>query len=364
MNHLQCLGLAFLTLALSLPAPAAPENPAFEDPLDHPAASRSAVASRPMMAVAAAGQTLVAVGMRGMVVLSRDAGKSWSQSASPVQSDLLAVHFPEPQQGWAVGHDGVILHSEDGGKTWQKQFDGRMAGSQFKKYYEELAGLSDSARTGLLGVVESDYGSGPTLPFLDVWFEDAQHGFVVGSYGLIAGTVDGGKTWQPWMDRIDNEQSLNLNSIRGIGGNVYIAGEQGLVYKLNRTAGRFEKVATGYAGSFFGIAGGVEGVIAFGLRGAAYRSVDGGKTWTAVTCATQATLTGGSYGAARKQVFLVTDTGQVVSAAADTGPLELLPIQGGLLTGDITQGTDSLVLVGLDGIHTHSITPAALASTH
>ena len=31
----------------------------------------------------------------------------------PVSSDLVAVAFPTPQQGWAVGHDGVILASAD-----------------------------------------------------------------------------------------------------------------------------------------------------------------------------------------------------------------------------------------------------------
>ena len=32
-------------------------------------------------------------------------------------SDLVAVHFPTPQLGWAVGHDETILNTVDGGEN-------------------------------------------------------------------------------------------------------------------------------------------------------------------------------------------------------------------------------------------------------
>src|SRR5512134_2822062 len=47
------------------------------------------------------GEKFVAVGDRGGIIVSAD-GKSWQQVAVPVRAALTAVHFPDPQHGWAV----------------------------------------------------------------------------------------------------------------------------------------------------------------------------------------------------------------------------------------------------------------------
>ena len=36
-------------------------------------------------------------------------------------------------------------------------------------------------------------------PFLDVLFSDASEGFVIGAFGLVLRTRDGGKSWEPWI---------------------------------------------------------------------------------------------------------------------------------------------------------------------
>jgi photosystem II stability/assembly factor-like uncharacterized protein len=116
---------------------------------------------------------------------------------------------------------------------------------------------------------------------------------VVGSFGMVAATEDGGKTWEPWLHRIANPESLNLNAIRGIGGRIYIAGERGMVFSLDAAGNRFVENATGYTGSFFGIAGNAEVLVAFGLRGTAYRSIDQGKNWAPLKLPDDATIMGG-----------------------------------------------------------------------
>ena len=70
--------------------------------------------------LATAGQSVVAVGERGIILMSVD-GKAWKQSASPVDVLLNAVFFLDSQHGWAVGHDAAIIATEDGGKTWKLQ---------------------------------------------------------------------------------------------------------------------------------------------------------------------------------------------------------------------------------------------------
>ena len=76
----------------------------------------------------------------------------------------------------------------------------------------------------------------PTNPLLDVWFEDAKPGYVVGAFGLMLRTRDGGTTGSRCCTR-DNPKTLHLYAVRGIGGDLYIAGEQGLLLKLDRASG-------------------------------------------------------------------------------------------------------------------------------
>ena len=263
----------------------------FRDPLDHPAVKVARVAERPMQAVAKAGARLVAVGARGMIAVSPDQGKTWNQVVSPVQSDLVALHFPSATHGWAVGHDGVVLHSADGGATWVRQLDGRLAKERFAHHYANAATPAEAAAAR---AVAENYRAGPSLPFLDVWFDDEQHGFVVGAFGLLAATTDGGKSWTPWMDRIDNPDLLSLNAVRGGDGGVYIVGERGAIFRLDRAAGRFVRSDTGYEGSLFGLAVSPDVTLAFGLRGAVYRSADKGASWTRVDTPTAATFSAGA----------------------------------------------------------------------
>ncbi|BBO82043.1 hypothetical protein DSCO28_26090 [Desulfosarcina ovata subsp. sediminis] len=308
-----CLFALVGTLIAFAPARA---DAKFKDPLDYPAKMCAGVTTRPLLDITHAGTAMVAVGSRGMIIRSEDGGKNWTQSAVPVQSDLLAVNFPTSQDGWAVGHSGVILHSSDGGKNWTKQLDGRIAADVFKKYYAArlLSGnVSDPLMTAAAAEIDLNYKVGPSLPWLSVWFEDAERGFVVGSYGQIAATSDGGKTWEPWLHRVDNnEQWLNLNSIRDVGGNIYIAAERGMVFMLDRENQRFRGTETGYAGSFFGIVGDTGNLLAFGLRGVVYRSANSGATWEALKMPTKATMTAGTHISDSVGFILVNNAGQIL----------------------------------------------------
>ena len=120
----------------------------------------------------------IAVGQRGHVLYSDDAGKTWRQADVPVSSDLVAVHFPSASAGWAVGHDGVVLHSADGGATWTRQFDGRALGAVLVDYYTRAAAgasAADAKRAErLLAEARRFAEQGAENPFLDVWFENAR----------------------------------------------------------------------------------------------------------------------------------------------------------------------------------------------
>ena len=150
---------------------------------------------------------------------------------------------------------------------------------EFEAYYNSLIASGNGALSVPLQQVHVNYDNGPTLPWLGIWFSDAQTGYIVGSFGDIAHTEDGGKTWQPWLDHIDNPNFYDLNAVAEVGGQIYIAGEQGIVYRLDAAHEKFVALSTGYGGSLFGLTGTVKTLIAFGMEGMIYHSEDRGQTW-------------------------------------------------------------------------------------
>jgi photosystem II stability/assembly factor-like uncharacterized protein len=238
----------------------------------HAGAAQPLAPNAVLTGLARAGKRVVAVGQRGHVLLSDDGAKTWQQADVPVSSDLVAVCFANAESGWAVGHDGVVLHSADAGRSWKRQLDGRTLGDVLVAHYLK------SGDAKWLAEARRFADQGAENPFLDVWFDDARSGIVVGAFGLALRTGDGGKTWEPLLHATDNPKSLHLYAVRRIGGELFIAGEQGLLLKLDRDGARFSALTLPYAGTLFGLVGKDRVVVAHGLRGNVVRSGDGGQT--------------------------------------------------------------------------------------
>lgn len=346
-------GLATFMVAVAGPSATAAQG--FLDPLETPAQMRTNPQTRSQMALAVVpGGRLISVGSRGMVLISDDAGQSWSQAAVPVQSDLLSVRFVTEKDGWIVGHEGVVLRTSDGGKTWKKQLDGRSAEKLFKAFYANKG----DAGVAALKQLETNYKAGPALPMLDVWFEDAMNGFAVGPFGMLLATIDGGATWQPWLDRIDNPGYLNLNAIRAIGKDIFIVGERGQIYRLERNKKYFERTDTGYAGSFFGLVSSDTAIVAFGLRGTVYRSLDAGKTWKPVPVPTEQTISAGAGTADGRGFLLGSVAGELLSGDASGAEFSVItPTVPNRLTGIAVLADGTRVMVGIGGVTRLGVAP-------
>jgi photosystem II stability/assembly factor-like uncharacterized protein len=349
---------AFASLALALPS--APMAAGYRDVLEQPATSTPLAARGLFNGLARAGPRVVAVGQRGHILISDDAGATWTQARVPVSSDLVAVTFPTPTQGWAVGHDGVVLHSADAGATWTRQLDGLAVGRLVHAWY------ADASAKGELGSAEQAASlmteakriekQGHDNPFLDVWFADERTGFVVGAFNLILRTADGGKSWEPWMHRTDNPRALHLYAIREAGGRLHIAGEQGLLLRLDEPAGRFRALEIPYKGTLFGLAGGPASVVAFGLRGNAFRSVDGGKSWSKVETGLQVGLTGGA--AHEGRLVLVSQAGHVLVSRDDGASFVLGKSERSLPAAAVVgAGAGALVIAGPRGVRAQRLEP-------
>jgi photosystem II stability/assembly factor-like uncharacterized protein len=267
----------------------------------------------PLLGVTTAGSRIVAVGLRGHIVYSDDVGRSWAQAKVPVETDLVSVCFSTPNLGWAVGHGGVVLRSLDGGKNWTRQFSGQQLNELAIRYFERRRGeagapQADNSKSG--GSAKPDE-SVPSL--LDVWFDSPTKGTIVGTFNTIFRTEDGGMTWIPWMDRIDNPEKLHFYSVKGSGNTLYIAGEKGNVWRFDPRSQRWVSVPTGYAGTLFGLIVDGPKVVAFGMRGSCFLSEDAGKSWAPVATQRKAGITAGLR-LADGEIVLADQTGGFVQS--------------------------------------------------
>jgi photosystem II stability/assembly factor-like uncharacterized protein len=257
------LGLAALAVAFG--AVAADGAPALQA---RPAARVAHAATAALLGSARAGERIVAVGDRGVVLLSDDGGKQWRQARSvPVRSALTSVSFADARRGWAVGHWGVVLATDDGGETWQLQ-------------------RSDTLED---------------RPLFAVHAFDARHLVAVGLWSLVLTSADGGKNWSPVTLPLPpavegakaRKADLNLFALfADAQGRVYAAAERGMVLRSDDHGATWTYLPTGYKGSFWTGASPAPGVlIAAGLRGSIYRSADDGKTWQRVDSGSKSSIT-------------------------------------------------------------------------
>ena len=362
------------------------------DLLALPAVQTSSATSALLLDVSPRGEgAFVAVGEYGVILVSEDGGESWTQAQVPVSIMLTGVYFPTDESGWAVGHDGVILHSGDGGHSWEKQLDGNQLNemiipvaerivekfrarvealqsvesaeeSPVETTDEDLAYLMEDAEFMLeeaefmLEGATDDVDAGPVRPLLDVWFRDAREGFVVGSYGMLLHTVDGGQTWNLVSDRIGSAQAFHLNQIAAApDGALFIAGESGYIYRSFDGGQNWDILQPGYEGSFYGMLIVPDGtdsyeLLAYGLRGNLFRSTDKGENWMGVDSGTTITLTSGKVlpdrtvvVAGQAGLILVRPPGQSSFSAANNPDRRVI-------SGIEQQSDGHLLLVGLGGV--------------
>ena len=271
----------FFALACALSVAVAARAPAVQPPESSAEPARLAAQSL-LIAVATAGARLVAVGDRGVIVLSDDRGTSWTQALDvPTQALLTGVCFLDGAHGVAVGHDEVILTTADAGATWRR----------------------------------THYAPEAQRPLLDVWCGGGGHAIAVGAYNSYLTSEDGGASWTarkftaapppgaraartgPSAGAAEHGAAgggYHLNRIVPAGASrLYIAAEAGHLYRSDDGGATWHELSPPYEGSFFGVLplpG--EAVLAFGLRGHLYRSEDAGSSWQKIETGTVALLDG------------------------------------------------------------------------
>jgi photosystem II stability/assembly factor-like uncharacterized protein len=256
---------------------------------------------------------------------------------------LTRVYFVSPKLGWAVGHDGNVLASSDGGINWELQRDGvadqaiineRRAGiakDRVNTLRSQLVSEEvDSSDELILQLEEAEYtlseaqldleGAVFAPPLMDVWFANEQQGWASGAYGTLLRTSNGGRQWQDWSHKVDDEDQLHLNGVMGtVDGTMFLASEWGTIFRSSTGGESWEAIASGYEGSFFGLTvnPATASLFAYGLRGTIYRSVDGGISWAEVQSRAQESLFGAYANEGGRLIFV--GSGGNVSQTIDDG---------------------------------------------
>jgi photosystem II stability/assembly factor-like uncharacterized protein len=251
------------------------------------------------------------VGHEGIVFKTENSGESWTEQKSDTKNPLFDLSITGPQSVWAIGDQSTVIHTADGGNTWSVQKveismigvreDMTLAVGDPIFYgvscvddntcfvvgeFGQVRMTTDGGKTwgaghgGLLGAARGKtiYRDVMSMPsFLCVRARDAQHAVAVGTYGAIASTSDGVNwTWN------QSPVGAPLYDIRALpDGDYLIVGASGTVIRGNPESGWKEVQmppgvftwisASDYDSAGHGVAGGGHGLL--------LTTSDFGKNW-------------------------------------------------------------------------------------
>src|SRR3989454_913077 len=121
------------------------------------------------------------VGKASLILHTADGGKTWKpqKSAIPPDKHLFCVKAIDANTVWVVGDWGAIAVTHDGGATWENRSLGTVTIKMEETPERVTKTLSDD------------------IILYEVSFPDPQHGYIVGEFGTLLATADGGETWEP-----------------------------------------------------------------------------------------------------------------------------------------------------------------------
>lgn len=159
-------------------------------------------------------QTGYAVGSDAPIILkTTDGGTTWDTITQLY--DLLSVHFPSPDRGYAVGLHGTIVYTHDAGSTWNTPTstddNQQTLRSVFCLNANTCFAVGDSGtilKTTDGGVNWTKQFSGTTRKITSVVCLDNNTCFAVGDSGLVLKNLHGEETGVPALAEETNDVSL------------------------------------------------------------------------------------------------------------------------------------------------------------
>ncbi|GLR66959.1 hypothetical protein GCM10010909_16390 [Acidocella aquatica] len=262
-----------------------------------------------------AGDRIVAGGEHGVIIYSNNDGVSWTQASVPVDVTVTGFAFADGQHGWAVGNSGVILATSDGGKDWTIQLNGFQADQLMMQAAQQAVADNNPSVGTPMAVDRAQHlqERGASTPFLCALALSPRDVIAFGAYRMTMRSDNGGATWQDASLDVGDSLSHNLYGAAVIGGDIYVVGETGLVFRSSDSAKSFPQVAKAANATLFGVTGTAKGnVVAYGVAGTLVRSIDRGQSWSQIAMPGTADLTDG----------ILLSSGNLLITGADGGVYE------------------------------------------
>lgn len=300
--------LLALLCTLSLPVHSASEEKVLNelvvgnnDVLQAPAEMNRLVEQSLFLEVDSFAQRQILVGEYGRIIVREDNKSPWLQANVPVQTTITAIEFVNDKLAWAVGHQGVILKTTDGGRNWTKMFDGVQLTALLKASLEaQVATLTAEFEQAETADIDEDSlddlemllddvtykledltaSAGIEISFFDVLFTSPDYGLVIGAYGAMLETKDGGNSWHYIGHKVPNPEGFHLNALtKDAANNIYVVGEAGIGMATSDSGETWRPLEIDYFGSLFGIEVKGDALYSYGLRGNMFMSQDKGYNW-------------------------------------------------------------------------------------
>jgi len=256
---------------------------------------------RPFLAIACLDpKSAWIAGKEGIVYGTSDGGATWTAAKTGSARHVFSLAFPNRERGHGAGDFGTMIHTEDGGRTWttmpvppevqlpESALDTGVDPGDINLYAMSYGDVDHLWVVGEFGTIMTSDDGGRTFhqqhapietTLSGVNFPDPQHGWAVGIDATILRTTDGGSTWAPQPTPIAQRSFYDV-VVRGRQG--WIVGNAGTILKstdggetwsveplpIQLAANWIRSVVLTPAGH--GLAVGAEGLV-FGIDGATLR---------------------------------------------------------------------------------------------
>jgi photosystem II stability/assembly factor-like uncharacterized protein len=193
---------------------------------------------------------VVAVANEGRILVSDDAGQTWTRQKINTYTDLQGVSFFGSDRGIVIGFQaGEIFFTTNGGALWQ------------------------SATKSIGGDIANR-----------VEFVSIDTAFVIGTSGRIYRSLDGGKTW----NNLNSGTSTTLNNLVFVGSRLgYVVGDSGTILKTTNggdtwqqqpSGTKWQLLAVDFIDAQNGVAVGLDDPFS-NPAGILLKTTDGGQSW-------------------------------------------------------------------------------------
>jgi photosystem II stability/assembly factor-like uncharacterized protein len=185
---------------------------------------------------AVGGDSVGANSFANVVVKSTDGGQTWEGKSLPSLPGILkAVHFVDEQNGWAVGEGGAIIATHDGGESWSPQQSGVASELTSIDFVDATHGWAAGPGKVLL---KTDDGGTRWItqftfssPIRQIDFIDRNRGWAVGDAGTLLETTDGGAHWTSISATTANLTGIQITTAS----NGWAGGDRGTLLRFDGT---------------------------------------------------------------------------------------------------------------------------------